>query len=190
MRYTQTTIPGLWIIEPALIGDERGYFFESFRSADFAMHIGELTIVQENQSRSKQGVLRGLHLQTGEHAQAKLIRCVEGAILDVAVDLREGSPTFGQHFAIELSSENHKQIFIPRGFAHGFLTLSDYATLQYKVDNAYHALSECSLRYDDPALGINWSVDNDINPENYILSKKDLEGISFDLYKRQHFFRN
>ena len=91
MRYTQTAIPGLWIIEPALIGDERGYFFESFRSADFAMHIGELTIVQENQSRSKQGVLRGLHLQTGEHAQAKLIRCVEGAILDVAVDLREGS---------------------------------------------------------------------------------------------------
>ena len=112
------------------------------------------------------------------------------AILDVAVDLREGSPTFGQHFAIELSSENHKQIFIPRGFAHGFLTLSDYATLQYKVDNAYHALSECSLRYDDPALGINWSADNDINPESYILSKKDLEGISFELYKRQHFFRN
>ena len=190
MRYTQTTIPGLWIIEPALIGDERGYFFESFRSADFAMHIGELTIVQENQSRSKQGVLRGLHLQTGEHAQAKLIRCVEGAILDVAVDLREGSPTFGQHFAIELSSENHKQIFIPRGFAHGFLTLSDYATLQYKVDNAYHALSECSWRYEDPALGINWGADNDINPESYILSKKDLEGISFELYKRQHFFRN
>lgn len=190
MRYNQTSIPGLWVIEPAIIRDERGYFYESFRSADFAMHIGELTVVQENQSHSKRGVLRGLHLQTGEYAQAKLIRCISGSILDVAVDLRPGSPTFGQHFSTILSEDNHKQIFIPRGFAHGFLTISETATLQYKVDNVYNAQSECSLRFDDPALGIDWTRGNDLLPEEHILSKKDIEGISFDLYKRQHLFRN
>lgn len=189
MRYNQTSIPGLWVIEPAVLGDERGYFFESFRPAEFALHIGALDVVQENQSRSKQGVLRGLHLQTGAHAQAKLVQCIEGAILDVAVDLRQGSPTFGQHKAVVLSAENHKQLFIPRGFAHGFLTLSEWATLQYKVDNAYDPHRECSLKYDDPALGIDWS-EGGLPPEAFILSKKDSEGISFELYKRQHLFRN
>lgn len=189
MRYSQTSIPGLWLIEPAVIGDERGYFFESYRSADFANHIGGLSVVQENQSRSKRGVLRGLHLQTGEYAQAKLLSCVEGSILDVAVDLRQGSPTFGQHYKTILSADNHRQLFIPRGFAHGFLTLSECATLQYKVDNNYNAASECSLRYDDPALSIDWASGG-IDPSEFILSRKDEEGISFELYKRQHLFRN
>lgn len=189
MRYNQTSIPGLWLIEPAVLKDERGHFFESYRKDDFAMQIGGFSIVQENESRSKRGVLRGLHLQTGEHAQAKLVRCVEGAVLDVAVDLRSGSPTFGQHYSVVLSADNHRQLFVPRGFAHGFLTLSEYATLQYKVDNHYHASSECSLRYDDPALGIEWSVEG-VEIPGFILSRKDLEGISFDLYKRQHLFRN
>lgn len=189
MRYSQTSIPGLWLIEPAVLRDERGHFLETFRREDFAMRIGALDVVQENESRSRRGVLRGLHLQTGEHAQAKLIRCVEGEVLDVAVDLRHGSPTFGQHLAIVLSAENHRQLFVPRGFAHGFLTLSEYATIQYKVDNAYNAGSECSLRYDDPALGINWQIEG-TEDMAFVLSRKDLEGISFDLYKRQHLFRN
>ncbi|MDY3089819.1 MAG: dTDP-4-dehydrorhamnose 3,5-epimerase [Porphyromonas sp.] len=189
MRYSQTSIPGLWLIEPAVLRDERGHFLETFRREDFAMNIGALDVVQENESRSRRGVLRGLHLQTGEHAQAKLIRCVEGEVLDVAVDLRHGSPTFGQHISMILSSENHRQLFVPRGFAHGFLTLSEYATIQYKVDNAYNASSECSLRYDDPALGINWQVEG-TEDMPFVLSRKDLEGISFELYKRQHLFRN
>lgn len=189
MRYTQVCIPGVWLIEPALLGDERGYFYESFRSSEFSMNIGELSIVQENQSRSRKGVLRGLHLQTGEYAQAKLIRCVEGSVLDVAVDLRQGSPTFGKHYSTVLSADNHRQIFIPRGFAHGFLTLSDYATLQYKVDNAYKPSSECSLIYNDPALEIDWES-NGLKEEEFVLSPKDAEGISFELYKRQHLFRN
>lgn len=189
MQYSQTSIPGLWVIEPAILSDERGHFFESFKRTDFALHIGELDIVQENESRSKRGVLRGLHLQTGAHAQAKLVRCVEGAVLDVALDLRQGSATFGQHFSIVLSADNHKQLYIPRGFAHGFLTLSEWATLQYKVDNPYKAVSELSLRYDDPILGIDWGAEG-IDPSEFILSTKDLEGVSFELYKRQHLFRN
>lgn len=189
MQYSKTSIPGLWVLEPALIGDERGHFFESYKRSDFARHIGDLDIVQENESRSRQGVLRGLHLQTGAYAQAKLIRCVEGEILDVALDLRSGSPTFGQHYSIILSAENRKQLYIPRGFAHGFLTLSEFATLQYKVDNPYKAMSELSLRYDDPALGIDWSIGG-IAPTDFILSNKDQEGISFELYRRQHLFRN
>lgn len=186
MHYTQTSIPGLWLIDPVTLGDDRGYFMEAFRAADFAAHIGELSIVQENQSRSQRGVLRGLHLQKGAAAQAKLVRCIEGAVLDVAVDLRRGSPTYGQHLAVELTSDNHRQVFIPRGFAHGFLTLSEHATLQYKVDNIYHPESECSIRYDDPDLGIDWARAG-IAPEAFILSARDKQGISLKEFQHLHF---
>lgn len=184
MRYTQTSIPGLWLIEPVAFGDERGYFMEVYRAADFARHIEEFSIVQENQSRSRYGVLRGLHLQQGAHAQAKLVRCVEGCVLDVAVDLRKGSPTYGQHLCFELSDSNHREVYIPRGFAHGFLTLSEHATLQYKVDNAYHPESECSIRYDDPDLAIDWAQGG-IPAVAFVLSAKDLDGISFELYQHR-----
>lgn len=184
MRYSQTAIPGLWLIEPSLHRDERGHFYESYKASDFALHIGELAVVQENESRSRRGVLRGLHLQRGEAAQAKLVRCVEGKVLDVVVDLRKGSASYGQHLAIVLSADNHRQLFVPRGFAHGFLTLSDYATLQYKVDNIYDPKSECTLRYDDPTLGIDWEQEG-ILASDFVLSPKDLEGISLELYRRQ-----
>lgn len=185
MRYTQTSIAGLWLIEPVALGDERGYFMETYRMADFAMHIEEFAIVQENESRSRYGVLRGLHMQLGAHAQAKLVRCVEGKVLDVAVDLRKGSPTFGQYLAFELSSENHRQLYIPRGFAHGFLTMTEFATLQYKVDNAYHPESECCIRFDDPDLAIDWTVAG-VEASEYVLSTKDLAGISFEVYQHRN----
>lgn len=159
---------------------------ESFRASDFAAHIGELAVVQENQSRSQQGVLRGLHLQKGAYAQAKLVRCVEGAVLDVAVDLRKGSPTYGHHLAVELSSDNHRQVYIPRGFAHGFLTLTEYATLQYKVDNIYHLESECSIRFDDPELGIDWERMG-ITKDAFILSERDKKGISLKEFQHLNF---
>lgn len=184
MRYTQTSIAGLWLIEPVVFGDERGYFMETFRIADFARHIEEFNVVQENESRSRYGVFRGLHLQQGAHAQAKLVRCVEGAIFDVAVDLRKGSPTYGQHLCFELSSTNHRQLYIPRGFAHGFLTITEHATLQYKVDNAYHPESECSIKFDDPDLGIDWASTG-IPREAFVLSAKDLDGISFCDYQHR-----
>lgn len=186
MNYTQTPISGLWLIEPKVFEDERGYFFESYRQSDFVRHIGSILFVQENESRSQRGVLRGLHLQRGEYAQSKLVRCVEGRILDVAVDLREGSPTFGKHYSLVLSSENHRQLFIPRGFAHGFLTLSAFATLQYKVDNVYNAESECSLRYDDPILDINWSVEGEEEIGDFVLSNKDTQAISFEMYNKRY----
>lgn len=185
MQYSQTSISGLWVIEPQVLGDERGYFFESYRSAELANTIGAFSVVQENQSRSRRGVLRGLHLQLGAYAQAKLVRCVEGAVLDVAVDLRQGSPTFAQHFALELSADNHKQLFIPRGFAHGFLTLSEYATLQYKVDNSYSPEHECSLRYDDEALAIDW-LSSGLRASDLILSPKDEQGLSLEEYRGIH----
>lgn len=185
MHYTQTSIAGLWFIDPVTLGDERGYFMESYRASDFAAHIGELAIVQENQSRSQRGVLRGLHLQKGAYAQAKLVRCVEGAVLDVAVDLRKGSPTYGHHVCVELSSENHRQVYIPRGFAHGFLTLTEHATLQYKVDNMYHPESECSIRFDDPDLGIDWEQMG-LKKEQFILSEKDLKGMSLSEFQHLH----
>lgn len=189
MKYTQTSISGLWLIEPKILEDERGYFFESYRQGDFARYIGSILFVQENESRSHRGVLRGLHLQRGEYAQSKLVRCVEGAVLDVAVDLREGSPTFGLYYSVVLSSQNHRQLFIPRGFAHGFLTLSSFATLQYKVDNVYNASSECSIRYDDPALNINWSAEGwEIN--DFVLSPKDAHAISLETYMKENIENN
>ena len=173
MQFTETDIKGVWIIDPIRIGDSRGYFMETFRRDEFEAHVGHVDFVQENESVSHRGVLRGLHFQRGEWSQAKLVRVSSGRVVDVAVDLRTGSPTFGQHVAVELSADNCRQLFVPRGFAHGFVVLSDVAQFQYKVDNYYHPEAECSLRFDDPELGIDW-----ILPEQELhLSDKDLRGL-------------
>lgn len=175
MRYIETEIPGVWIIEPKRFGDERGWFMETFRLNDFRQATGltGLEFVQDNESMSRRGVLRGLHFQRGAHAQAKLVRVSLGRVLDVAVDLREGSPTYGRHVAVELSDETGRQVFIPRGFAHGFLVLSDEARFEYKVDNYYSPGEEVSVRYDDPDLAIAWPLD-DITPQ---LSEKDIKAL-------------
>ena len=175
MRYIETEIPGVWIIEPKRFGDERGWFMETFRLNDFRQATGltGLEFVQDNESMSRRGVLRGLHFQRGAHAQAKLVRVSLGRVLDVAVDLREGSPTYGRHVAVELSDETGRQVFIPRGFAHGFLVLSDEARFEYKVDNHYSPGEEVSVRYDDPDLAIAWPLDG-ITPQ---LSEKDIKAL-------------
>ncbi|MDY3858460.1 MAG: dTDP-4-dehydrorhamnose 3,5-epimerase [Muribaculaceae bacterium] len=175
MRYIETEIPGVWIIEPKRFGDERGWFMETFRLNDFRQATGltGLEFVQDNESMSRRGVLRGLHFQRGAHAQAKLVRVSLGRVLDVAVDLREGSPTYGRHVAVELSDETGRQVFIPRGFAHGFLVLSDEARFEYKVDNYYSPGEEVSVRYDDPDLAIAWPLDG-ITPQ---LSEKDIKAL-------------
>jgi dTDP-4-dehydrorhamnose 3,5-epimerase len=170
MNYIKTTIPGVWIIEPKVFNDARGYFFESFKQSEFEKSIGHVEFMQENESCSSQGTLRGLHYQLMPFSQAKLVRVIAGCVLDVAVDLREGSPAFGQHIAIELSSANKLQLFIPQGFAHGFHVLSEQAVFTYKVDNPYNPAFERSLRYDDPAFGIDWKIPADTSP---ILSEKD-----------------
>jgi len=175
MNYIKTEIAGVWIIEPRRFGDARGYFMESFKKDEFQKNVGPVEFVQDNESFSSRGVLRGLHFQKGEWSQAKLVRVSQGAVLDVAVDLRGGSPTYGKHVAVELTSENARQLFIPRGFAHGFVVLSDVAQFQYKVDNVYAPQSEATLRFDDPALGIDWRIPS----ENMLLSEKDLKGIPF-----------
>lgn len=175
MNYIKTEIAGVWIIEPRRFGDARGYFMESFKKDEFQKNVGPVEFVQDNESFSSRGVLRGLHFQKGEWSQAKLVRVSQGAVLDVAVDLRGGSPTYGKHVAVELTSENARQLFIPRGFAHGFVVLSDVAQFQYKVDNVYAPQSEATLRFDDPALGIDWRIPS----EDMLLSEKDLKGIPF-----------
>jgi dTDP-4-dehydrorhamnose 3,5-epimerase len=154
----------------------RGYFSEVFKLADFEAHIGHVEFVQDNESFSTRGVLRGLHFQRGEWSQAKLVRVSLGTVLDVVVDLRHGSPTWGQHLAVELSADTGRQLFIPRGFAHGFAVLSDQAQFQYKVDNIYAPQSEATLRFDEPALGIDWRI----APADMILSEKDLRGLSLN----------
>lgn len=170
MKFTQLNIPGLWLIEPVRYGDSRGYFSEVFKLEEFREATGtDILFIQDNESVSSRGVLRGLHMQSDEFAQAKLVRVSQGAVFDVAVDLRPGSPTRGRWVGVELSQENGRQLFIPRGFAHGFLVLSDMAQFQYKVDNVYAPQSEVSVRYDDPDLGITWpEVDVPLN-----LSPKD-----------------
>ena len=170
MKFTQLDIPGLWLIEPVRYGDSRGYFSEVFKLEEFREATGtDIRFIQDNESVSSRGVLRGLHMQSDEFAQAKLVRVSQGAVFDVAVDLRPGSPTRGRWVGVELSQENGRQLFIPRGFAHGFLVLSDMAQFQYKVDNVYAPQSEVSVRYDDPDLGITWpEVDVPLN-----LSPKD-----------------
>lgn len=177
MKAIETNLKGCFVLEPTIFEDERGYFFESYNHKDFCVTIGrEVNFVQDNQSFSKKGVLRGLHFQKGEHAQAKLVSVLSGRIQDVVVDLRKDSPTFGHHVSIELSAENKKQVFIPRGFAHGFLTLSESATVFYKSDNYYKKEAEGGIRYDDLFLKIDWKASN----KNVVLSVKDIALPNFE----------
>ena len=169
MNIIETEIEGLVVIEPRVFGDDRGYFFESFNEREFREKVGNVQFVQDNESKSRYGVLRGLHFQKGEHAQAKLVRVVSGAVLDVAVDLRPGSPTYGKYHAEVLSGENHRQMFIPRGFAHGFSVLSEEVVFQYKCDNFYCPSAEGALAWNDPDLAIDWRIP----AEAVILSEKD-----------------
>jgi dTDP-4-dehydrorhamnose 3,5-epimerase len=172
MKVTETELKGCFILEPTLFKDERGYFLESFNAKNFNEAIGEeVAFVQDNQSYSFYGVIRAIHYQLGDFAQAKLVRVLSGRVLDVAVDLRKNSPTFGQHFSIELSAENKKQLFIPRGFGHGFSALSETAEFFYKCDNFYHKASEGGIIYNDPSLKIDWQIPI----EKIKVSDKDLE---------------
>lgn len=169
MIIEQTLIPDVLILHPRIFKDARGYFFESFNERDFSEHVTPVHFVQDNESKSCYGVVRGLHFQKGEHCQAKLVRVVKGRVLDVAVDIRPGSPTFGKHVAVELTEENHLQFFLPRGMAHGFSVLSEEAIFQYKCDNFYCPSSEGAIAWDDPDLGIDWRIPAD----EVILSEKD-----------------
>lgn len=169
MNVIQTEIPGVVIIEPRVFGDSRGYFFESFSQREFDTQVREVKFVQDNESKSSYGVLRGLHFQKSPHAQSKLVRVVKGAVLDVAVDIRKGSPTFGRHVAVELTEDNHRQFFIPRGFAHGFVALSEEVIFQYKCDDFYAPQLEGAIAWDDPDLAIDWRVP----AEDVLLSEKD-----------------
>ena len=169
MEVIKTDIEGLLVLEPRVFGDSRGYFFESFNVRTFEEAVGDVTFVQDNESKSSYGAVRGLHFQKPPHAQAKLVRVVKGKVLDVAVDLRKESPTFGKYVAIELSEENHRQMFIPRGFAHGFSVLSDEVVFQYKCDNYYAPESEGAIAWDDPDLAIDWQIPYD----KVLLSEKD-----------------
>lgn len=169
MNIIKTDIEEVVIIEPKVFEDHRGYFMESFSERDFNTFVREVRFVQDNESKSCYGVLRGLHFQKPPHAQSKLVRVVKGKVLDVAVDIRKGSPTFGKHVSVELSDENHLQVFIPRGFAHGFVVLSDEVVFQYKCDDFYSPHSEGAIAWDDPDLGIDWKIP----AEDVVLSAKD-----------------
>ena len=169
IKVTETSIPGVLIIEPRILGDSRGYFFESWSQRDFDAAVRPIRFVQDNESRSRYGVLRGLHFQKGEFSQSKLLRVVEGTVLDVAVDIRRGSPTFGKYVGVELSADNHRQLFIPRGFAHGFAVLSKEAVCQYRCDNYYNPSAEGAIAWDDPVLGIDWKLP----AADIVLSDKD-----------------
>lgn len=169
MKVIKTAIEDVVIIEPDVFGDSRGYFFESYSQKKFDEQVRKIEFVQDNESKSRYGVLRGLHFQKGKDAQSKLVRVVKGRVLDVAVDIRKGSPTFGQYVAVELTEENHRQLFIPRGFAHGFSVLSEEAVFQYKCDNLYAPLAEGAIAWDDPDIGIDWGLP----AEDVLLSAKD-----------------
>ncbi|WP_018110004.1 dTDP-4-dehydrorhamnose 3,5-epimerase [Bacteroides propionicifaciens] len=169
MNVITTNLSGVYVFEPKKFIDSRGYFMESYNKQLLKEYIGDINFVQDNESKSTYGVVRGLHFQKPPFAQAKLVRVVHGKVLDIAVDIRKGSPTFGQHFAIELSDENHRQLFIPRGFAHGFSVLSNEVVFQYKCDNYYQPSSEGAVLWNDSELNINWAIDN----EHVILSDKD-----------------
>ena len=176
MEYKKTEIEGVYVIEPKVFNDARGYFFEAWKKEEFESHIGKVDFIQDNESKSSRGVLRGLHYQKGELSQAKLVRVIKGTVIDVAVDIRKSSPTFGKYVAVELSEENKRQLFIPRGMAHGFLVLSDEAVFTYKVDNVYAPQAEASIRFDDPTIGINWPIAK----EEMLLSAKDEHGKNFE----------
>lgn len=169
MKVIKTAIDGVYILEPRIFRDDRGYFFESFSQREFEEKIGKINFVQDNESKSSYGVMRGLHFQRPPYAQSKLVRCVKGAVLDVAVDIRKGSPTYGQHVAVELTADNHRQFFIPRGFAHGFAVLSDEAIFQYKCDNFYAPQADGGISILDASLNIDWQIPT----EKAILSEKD-----------------
>jgi dTDP-4-dehydrorhamnose 3,5-epimerase len=171
MIFKETDIKGVYVIEPRVFNDARGYFFEAWKRDEFKDHIGDVEFIQDNESKSSYGVLRGLHYQKGDFSQAKLVRVIKGRVLDVAVDIRKSSPTFGKHVMVELSEENKRQFFIPRGFAHGFLVLSEEAIFTYKVDNPYAPQAEAGIRWNDPALGIEWPID----PAQVQTSEKDLK---------------
>ncbi|MFI3302739.1 MAG: dTDP-4-dehydrorhamnose 3,5-epimerase [Rikenellaceae bacterium] len=173
MEVIKTDIEGVVIIEPRVFGDERGYFYESFSQREFEEKVCRTTFIQDNQSYSKYGVLRGLHFQKAPYAQSKLVRVTKGKVLDVAVDIRKGSPTYGKHVAVELSEDNHRQLFIPRGFAHGFVVLSEEVIFQYKCDNFYNKESEGAIMWND--VGVEWGIDS----KDAILSGKDMENSRF-----------
>ena len=169
MEIIKTDIDGVVIIEPRMFKDDRGYFYESFSQREFEENVCRTTFVQDNQSKSSYGVVRGLHFQKPPYTQSKLVRCIKGAVLDVAVDIRKGSPTFGKYVAVELTEENHRQLFIPRGFAHGFAVLSEEAVFQYKCDNYYNKESEGSIAWNDSTLNVDWRIP----AGKVVLSEKD-----------------
>ena len=171
MKYIKANIEGVYVIEPNVFEDARGYFFEAWKQAEFNEQIGKVDFIQDNESKSSFGVLRGLHYQKGDTSQAKLVRVIKGRVLDVVVDIRKSSSTFGKHIMVELSEENKRQLFIPRGMAHGFLVLSDEAIFTYKVDNPYAPQAEAGIRWNDPALAIEWPID----PAQVLTSEKDLK---------------
>ena len=171
MEYIKTEIDGVFIIEPRVFSDARGYFMEAWKEEEFNQHVGPVKFIQDNESKSSYGVLRGLHYQKGALSQSKLVRVIKGRVLDVAVDIRKSSPTFGKHVMVELSEDNKRQFFIPRGFAHGFLVLSEEAIFTYKVDNPYAPTQEAGIRWNDPELGIEWPID----PAVVQTSEKDLK---------------
>ena len=175
MNYIQTEIDGVWIIEPKVFSDPRGYFMEAFKQQEFDATIGQINFIQDNESKSSFGTLRGLHYQKGDYCQAKMVRVIKGEFLDVAVDLRKSSPTFGKHISVLLSDDNKRQLFIPRGFAHGFLVKSEEAVFTYKVDNIYAPQAEASIIYNDPALGIDWPIAD----SQLVMSEKDRQAGNF-----------
>ena len=175
MEYKETDIQGVWVIQPKVFEDARGYFMETFKQEEFDRMVAPTVFVQDNESKSSRGVLRGLHYQRGEYSQAKLVRVLRGTVLDVAVDLRRSSDTFGKYVAVELSEANKRQLFIPRGFAHGFVVLSEEAVFTYKVDNVYAPQSEACIRFDDPDIAVAWPISAD----EMLLSPKDLKGLAF-----------
>jgi dTDP-4-dehydrorhamnose 3,5-epimerase len=178
MNVIKTKIEGVVIIEPKIFKDDRGYFYESFNQKEFDEKVCKTVFVQDNQSKSSYGVIRGLHFQKPPHAQSKLVRCIKGRVLDVAVDIRKGSPTFGQYVSVELTEDNHLQFFIPRGFAHGFSVLSEEAVFQYKCDNFYAPESEGGIAWNDPKIGIDWKIP----VKDIILSDKDISRLT--LYEK------
>jgi len=169
MNFSNTPIPGLILIEPSIFSDERGYFFEAYNKQVFDKNIGPVDFVQDNESKSVYGVLRGLHFQKPPYAQAKLVHCINGEVIDIAVDLRQDSPTFGRYFSVILSSDNKKQLFVPKGFAHGYAVLSEQATIAYKVDGFYAPDHDSGIIWNDPDLGIDWGIDD----SDVIISPKD-----------------
>lgn len=185
MEFQKTDFKDLVICKPNVFADDRGYFYESFKAREFETFTGfSPDFVQENQSRSQFGVLRGLHFQVGDHAQSKLVRVLEGEVLDVVVDLRKAEPTYGKHFSIQLTAANNMQLYIPRGMAHGFLTLSEHATFLYKCDHYYHPASERGIIYNDSQLKIDWQLEE----KQLILSQKDTENDSFSTVSSQYYF--